>query len=91
MQGFDSLAMSSHLACRRVSSGRTALKAESVDLINELAIEHAYGRPAPRDNEVAAIRRILEIDPPSARRFRKRDVPGFVGLARDLRDSIRLP
>jgi predicted RNA-binding Zn ribbon-like protein len=58
----------------------------AVDLVNELALDHAFGRPAPRTDPFAAIQRVLAIDPPSAAQLRERDVPGFLALARRLRE-----
>jgi predicted RNA-binding Zn ribbon-like protein len=54
-------------------------------LVNELALEHAFGRPVSPADPFAAIQRILEIDPPSAAQLRRRDVPGFEALAQRLR------
>ena len=53
----------------------------AVDLVNELAVEVAFGRPVGEVLPFAAIRRVLEIDPPSAELLRESDVPGFVALA----------
>ena len=58
----------------------------SVGLVNELATQHAFGRPVRPADPFAAIRQVLEIDPPSAKRLRKGDVPGFIALARRLRE-----
>jgi predicted RNA-binding Zn ribbon-like protein len=58
----------------------------AADLVNELALEHAFGRPAPLADAFAAIHRVLEIDPPSAAQLRQRDVPGFISLAKRLRE-----
>ena len=58
----------------------------AVDLVNELAIDHAFGRPGARTDPFAAIQRVLAIDPPSAAQLRERDVPGFLALARQLRE-----
>jgi predicted RNA-binding Zn ribbon-like protein len=58
----------------------------AANLVNELATEHAFGRPAGRADPFTAVRRILEIDPPSAARLRQGDVPGFVALAKRLRE-----
>jgi predicted RNA-binding Zn ribbon-like protein len=54
-------------------------------LVNELAVDHAFGRPVSRSDPLAAIRRVLEIDPPSAAQLRSGDVPGFEALAEELR------
>jgi CGNR zinc finger len=53
----------------------------AVDLVNELAVEVAFGRPVGESEPFAAIRRILVVDPPSAEQLRESDVPGFVALA----------
>jgi predicted RNA-binding Zn ribbon-like protein len=53
----------------------------AVELVNELAVQFAFGRPVGEVESFAAVRRILEIDPPSAEQLRDRDVPGFVALA----------
>jgi predicted RNA-binding Zn ribbon-like protein len=57
----------------------------AVDLVNELTIEHAFGRPVTPTEPFWAIKRVLEIDPASAAALRQRDVPGFIALARQLR------
>jgi predicted RNA-binding Zn ribbon-like protein len=61
----------------------------AVDLVNELTIEHAFGRPVPPTEPFSAIKRVLEIDPASAAELRQRDVPGFVALATHLRQVFR--
>ena len=61
----------------------------AVDLVNELAVEHAFGRPAPATEPFAAIKRVLGIDPESAAQLRRRDVPEFVALAAQLREVFR--
>jgi predicted RNA-binding Zn ribbon-like protein len=61
----------------------------AVDLVNELAVERAFGRPAPATAPFPAIRRVLEIDPASAAQLRRRDVPGFIALAAQLRQVFR--
>src|ERR671915_487278 len=50
----------------------------AVDLVNELALEHAFGRPVESTDPFLAIQRVLAIDPPSAAQLRGRDVPGFM-------------
>ena len=60
----------------------------AVDLVNELALEHAFGRPVPPTDPFAAIQRVLAIDPPSAAHLRERDVPGFIALAKRLREAF---
>jgi predicted RNA-binding Zn ribbon-like protein len=54
----------------------------AVELINELGARHAETRPAAL---VAVIARILAVDPPSVAALKGRDVPGFIALARELR------
>jgi predicted RNA-binding Zn ribbon-like protein len=49
----------------------------AIDLVNELAVTSP-------DDPVAAVRRVLAIDPPSQRQFAPADAPGFVALAADL-------
>jgi predicted RNA-binding Zn ribbon-like protein len=58
----------------------------AVDLVNELALERAFGRPVAAADPLEVLRQILAIDPASAARLRRRDVPGFVALARRLRE-----
>lgn len=58
----------------------------AADLVNELALDHAFGRPAPPAEPFAAIQRVLAIDPPSAAQLRQGDVSGFVALAAQLRE-----
>jgi predicted RNA-binding Zn ribbon-like protein len=55
-------------------------------LVNAVAVEHAFGRPAPRTDPLGAIREVLRIDPPSAAQLRERDVPGMTALAQRLRE-----
>ena len=54
-------------------------------LVNELALEHAFGRPVVPADPFASIQHVLEIDPPSAAQLRRRDVAGFKALAERLR------
>lgn len=61
----------------------------AVNLVNELALEHAFGRAAQLPDPFPAIRRILEVDPPSAAQFHERDVPAFIALATRLREVFR--
>lgn len=59
----------------------------AVDLVNELAVGYAYGRPYQPPDPLPAVRRILlAVDPPSAARLAPADVPGFVRLAGRLRE-----
>ena len=58
----------------------------AVDLVNALTCDHAYGRPVPPADPFPTLRKLLvEFDPPSARRLRRRDLPGFAALAERLR------
>jgi hypothetical protein len=50
----------------------------TVQLVNDVAMAPADG------DQVAAIRRVLAVDPPSVGRFQATDAPGFVALADDL-------
>jgi predicted RNA-binding Zn ribbon-like protein len=61
----------------------------AVNLVNELTLEHAFGRPVPPTEPFSAISRALEIDPASAAQLRDRDVPGFIELATQLHDVFR--
>jgi predicted RNA-binding Zn ribbon-like protein len=61
----------------------------AVDLVNELAVEHAFGRAVPAAESFPAVKRVLEIDPASAAQLRRRDVPGFITLAAQLRQVFR--
>jgi predicted RNA-binding Zn ribbon-like protein len=61
----------------------------AVNLVNELTLEHAFGRPVPPTEPFPAISRALEIDPASAAQLRDRDVPGFIELATQLHDVFR--
>jgi predicted RNA-binding Zn ribbon-like protein len=57
----------------------------TVKLVNELTLEHAFGRPVPPTEPFTAIKRVLAIDPASAAELRQHDVPGFIELATQLR------
>jgi predicted RNA-binding Zn ribbon-like protein len=57
----------------------------AVDLVNGLAIEHAWGRPASLLHPFIGIHKALEVDPPTVEQLRTSDVPGFVALAPRLR------
>ena len=57
----------------------------AVELVNGLAVEHAYGRPVEPDRPMAIIGPILAGDP-TWPRARTADVPGLVALAARLRD-----
>ena len=58
----------------------------AVNLVNELTLDHAFGRPVQVTDPFAAVRRVLAIDPSSAAQLRDRDIPGFVALAERLRE-----
>jgi predicted RNA-binding Zn ribbon-like protein len=58
----------------------------AVELVNALALEHAYGRPVPASDAAPALRRVLAVDPPSVAQLSEADTPGFIALARRLRD-----
>jgi hypothetical protein len=58
----------------------------AVKLVNELTLERAFGRSVPLTDPFPAIRTVFEIDPPSAAELRERDVPGFITLAKRLRE-----
>lgn len=57
----------------------------AANLVNELATAHALGRPIAEIEPLPAIARVLAIDPPSQAQLRKKDVPGFLALAQQLR------
>jgi predicted RNA-binding Zn ribbon-like protein len=57
----------------------------AVDLVNAVALDHAYGRPVSPADPLAAIRQVLAVDPPTAAMLRPADVPALVALARRLR------
>lgn len=64
----------------------------AVDLVNALAPDRAGGKRAPSDEALPAIAELLAVDPPSADRLARADVPGFVTLAGQLRavfDDLR--
>lgn len=61
----------------------------AVELVNELTVEHAFGRPVAAAEPFPAVGRALGIDPESAAQVRRRDVPGFVALAAQLRRVFR--
>jgi hypothetical protein len=61
----------------------------AVNLVNELALEHGFGRPVPPNEPFSATKRVLEIDAASAADLRERDIPGFVTLAGQLREVFR--
>ena len=53
----------------------------SVDLVNGLAVDLAYGRPAAVQNARDVIAAVLAVDPPSLAMFTDTDRPGIVALA----------
>jgi hypothetical protein len=61
----------------------------AVKLVNELTLERAFGRSVPLTDPFPAIRTVFEIDPPSAAELRERDVPGFITLAKRLREIFQ--
>jgi len=61
----------------------------AVELVNELAPDGASGDGQPPERILPAIAKILAVDPPSVARLRKRDIPGLLGLAHDLRQLFR--
>ena len=58
----------------------------SVELVNELALGGAYGKPMPAVEPLPAIARVLAVDPPSLAQLTPADGPGFVALAHRLRE-----
>jgi len=60
-----------------------------VELVNELAPGDTGGDWQPPEGILPAIVKILVVDPPSVARLREGDTPGFLGLARDLRQVFR--
>lgn len=61
----------------------------AVELVNELAPGDAGGDvPSPKRIR-PAIAKILAVDPPSVAQLREGDTPGFLGLARDLRQAFQ--
>ena len=54
----------------------------AVELINELAV-------VTPDDAISALRKVLSVDPPSARGLTSRDVPEMVELAHDLRAACQ--
>ena len=57
----------------------------AVGLVNELALDHAYGRPVEVTDAFASILRVLAVDPPSAEQLRDYHVADFTILAKRLR------
>ena len=58
----------------------------AVELVNELATAPARGTPMPTNDVLAALARILAVDPPSVAQLREGDAPRFVALARRLNE-----
>ncbi len=58
----------------------------AVALVNALAIDYAFGRPASGPEPYVALQDVLEEwDPPSAALLRNKDVPAFMALAQRVR------
>lgn len=57
----------------------------AADLVNQLAVRHAFGRPVQVTDPFAAVRQILEVDAPSVAQLSERDIPAFITLAERLR------
>jgi predicted RNA-binding Zn ribbon-like protein len=57
----------------------------SIDLVNELALAHAYGKPAAEASPMTVLAHVLAIDPPSVKALKKRHAPGFIEFARRMR------
>jgi predicted RNA-binding Zn ribbon-like protein len=53
----------------------------SIELVNELATSHAYGRTVLAESPMTLLAQVLAVDPPSVVRLRRRNVSGFVHLA----------
>ena len=60
----------------------------AVDLVNALVPDGAGGKQAPPDETLAAITEVLSVDPPSVAQLGAADAPGFVTLARRLREVV---
>jgi predicted RNA-binding Zn ribbon-like protein len=60
----------------------------AVELVNELTAG-AAGEIPSRERTLAALARILAVDPPSVAQLRPGDVPGFLALAHALRQVFR--
>jgi predicted RNA-binding Zn ribbon-like protein len=58
----------------------------AADLVNALAVRHAFGRPVEAPDPVPALREVLAVDQRSVAQLRRRDAPAFVVLAGQLRD-----
>ena len=57
----------------------------SAELVNELAAHDEPSAPLPARQAIAALSRILAIDPPSVAQLSQAQVPAFVALARRIR------
>ena len=57
----------------------------AVELVNELASADLGGEAPPRERILPVLSRILAVDPPSVARLARGDAPGFLALARSLR------
>jgi len=60
-----------------------------VGLVNELAVDHVYGRPVGERDPRPGIARVLEIDPSMIVQLSAADIPAFMVLARQLHGVFR--
>ncbi len=58
----------------------------AVELVNQLTARDPEGRALPKERVLHALTRILAVDPPSVARLSRADAPGFLALARSLRE-----
>lgn len=58
----------------------------AVELVNELALEYAGGKPAVAADPTPALKKILAFDRASLAQLHRRDAPAFVALAHRLRE-----
>jgi predicted RNA-binding Zn ribbon-like protein len=61
----------------------------AVELVNELAPAGPVAEPPGRDRALSALARILAVDPPSVAQLGAGHVPGFLALARSLRQVFQ--
>jgi predicted RNA-binding Zn ribbon-like protein len=54
-------------------------------LVNGLTSGYTLGRATADVDPLGAIRRVLAVDPPSLAKLKRRDAPGFIALAEQLR------
>jgi predicted RNA-binding Zn ribbon-like protein len=71
-----------------LDSYRDAGVLTSVALVNGLAAAFVRGKAAGPADALGVIRRAVAVDAPSVAALRERDVPGFVALAKRLREVI---